>query len=126
MHDIVPAYPPNDGRLAAQAQLVAGVVGYATGASPARILAVDRGSAVVCHGRRLAMYLLHGVFAMSLAQVAVVFGRDRSTVTLSLRVVEDRREDPAFDDWLENLEDLLRAAPTPRTVVEGEAEGGAA
>ena len=109
-----PAHPPE--RLAAHARLVAGVVGYATGASPARILAAPRGRADVASARQLAMYLLHGVFAASLAHVAVIFARDRTTVTHNLRLIEERREDAAYNDWVESLEDMLRAAPAPNAV----------
>ena len=58
------------------------------------------------------MYLAHVGFGMSLARVASAFGRDRSTVAHACRQVEDKRDDPAFDAWMETLEQgLVTVAP---------------
>ena len=50
------------------------------------------------------MYLCHTAFERSLARVAIAFGRDRSTVAHACHAIEDRREDPHFDDWIDALE----------------------
>jgi chromosomal replication initiation ATPase DnaA len=59
------------------------------------------------------MYLCHVAFEMSLARVASAFDRDRSTVGYACHSVEDRRENPQFDAWVDALEPALREAPAP-------------
>jgi hypothetical protein len=43
--------------------------------------------------------------------VAAALGRDRSTVTHACSIMEERRDDPAFDRWIDALEQV--AATTP-------------
>ena len=64
--------------------------------------------------RQVAMYLAHVTFELNLARVGFAFGRDRSTASHACQIVEDRRDDPAFDAWLDGLEDCLRTAPEPQ------------
>lgn len=71
----------------------------------------DGRSLKVVLARQVAMYLAAVGFGMSYARVAAAFGRDRSTVQHACRVVEERREDPAFDHWLEALERAVACAP---------------
>ncbi len=92
------------------AYLAAGLAGYALGIAPFTIMETSRGTLEVSRARQVAMYLAHVAFGMSLARVAYAFGRDRSTVAYACHLVEDRREDPQFDTWIETLEsgiDLL-------------------
>ncbi len=56
------------------------------------------------------MYLLHAGFGLSLARVANAFRRDRSTVGHACHLIEDRRDDLDFDDWIDRLERVLREA----------------
>ncbi len=77
------------------------------------IWAATRRSKRVAFARQTAMYLTHVAFGMSLAQVASAFGRDRTTVAHACHVVEERRDDPSFDEHLDALEDFLRSAPAP-------------
>lgn len=86
------------------AHLAAGLAGYALGITPACILAPGRSAMKIAKARQIAMYLAHVGFGMSLARVADAFGRDRSTVAHGCHLIEDRREDSAFDAWLETLE----------------------
>lgn len=58
-----------------------------------------------------AMYIAAVGFGMSYARVAAALGRDRSTVQHACRVVEDRRDDPAFDMWIDALEVTASRAP---------------
>ncbi|MBU2605776.1 MAG: hypothetical protein KKC43_07790 [Alphaproteobacteria bacterium] len=53
--------------------------------------------------RHIAIYLTHVALGMSLARVARAFGRDRSTVAYACHLIEDKRDDRDFDDWLEQL-----------------------
>ncbi len=83
------------------------VAGFALGQSMADIAAPSRGRADAAFARQVAMYLTYAGFGMSLARVALAFGRDRSTVSHACRQIEDRRDDPAFDLWLEQLERVI-------------------
>ncbi|MES1156194.1 MAG: helix-turn-helix domain-containing protein [Alphaproteobacteria bacterium] len=99
------------------ARLAAGVAGYALGVSPEEILNAPRGSAETAFARQVAMYLCHVAFEFSLSRVALAFGRDRSTVAHACHCVEDRRDEAAFDAWIDVLEAMLRDAPAPRSAV---------
>lgn len=61
--------------------------------------------------RQVAMYIASVGFGMSYGRVGAALGRDRSTVMHACRVVEDRRDDPAFDRWIEALEVTASRAP---------------
>lgn len=90
------------------ARLIAGMVGYALGVKSEDILAEGRGTLEVARARQVSMYLSHVAIGMSLARVANAFGRDRSTVAHGCHLIEDRRDDPTFNAWIERLEDGLR------------------
>lgn len=100
---------------AARARLAAAVSGFALGAEQEEILAPTRGAAAAAFARQLAMYLAHVAFEMSLSRIAIAFGRDRSTVAHACHLIEDRRDDAAFDAWIDGLEAMLREAPPPRS-----------
>ncbi len=85
---------------------------YALDLPVAAILDPDRSAETVL-ARALAMYLSHIGFGMSYGRVSQVFGRDRSTVADACRQIEERREDPRFDRWLEALERSITSAPAP-------------
>jgi chromosomal replication initiation ATPase DnaA len=76
----------------------------------AEIAAPARGSAEAAFARQVAMYLCHVAFERSLSRVAQAFARDRSTVAHACHLVEDRRDDPAFDALIAALEESARAA----------------
>lgn len=57
--------------------------------------------------RQLAMYLMHVAMGQSLTAVGEAFGRDRTTVSYACGLIEDMRDDPAFDHDLDRLEALL-------------------
>lgn len=49
---------------------------------------------------------------MSLSRVAIAFERDRSTVAHACHRIEEQRDDPSFDAWVEALEEgLATVAP---------------
>lgn len=95
------------------AQLSAVAAAYGFKVTIDEIVGDGRGSGEVAFARQVAMYLCHIAFEMSLARVAVAFGRDRSTVAHACHIIEDRREDAAFDGLLTALEAMLREAPSP-------------
>ncbi len=99
----------------ARARLARTLVAYAFGVAEKDMDALTRRNARVAFGRQVAMYLAHISFELSLSRVAMAFGRDRTTVSHACHLVEDRRDDPEFDARLEDLENILRAAPAPAT-----------
>ncbi len=62
----------------------------------------DRQAAIVA--RHMAMYILHVVFSVPMAEVARLFRRDRSTVAYACRRIEEEREDARFDAFMHDLE----------------------
>ncbi len=60
-----------------------------------------------CHVRQIAMYVCHVSLQVSLSDIGQAFGRDRTTVGHACHVVEDRRDDPAFDDFVSTVERLV-------------------
>lgn len=96
----------------AAAQLSAAVTSFALSVEAEEIFGDLRGSADVALARQAAMYLCHVAFELSLTRVAAAFGRDRSTVAHACHVIEDRRDDPAFEHWIGALELVLRETPT--------------
>lgn len=59
--------------------------------------------------RHIAMYLCHVMLSRNLREVGLAFGRDRTTVSHACALIEDLRDDPAFDRELCRLEAILGA-----------------
>jgi hypothetical protein len=97
----------------AHAGLALSLAAFATRVPQDLIRLPARGSHEVAFARQVAMYLTHVAAGMSLARVALAFRRDRSTVAHACHKVEDLREEPGFDAWIDQLEDAMRAAPGP-------------
>lgn len=94
------------------AYLAVSLVGYALEIKADRILQPSRGPRDLVRARQAAMYLTHVGLGMSLARVAAAFERDRSTVAHACHRIEEMRDEPAFDLWLETLEQgLATVAP---------------
>jgi chromosomal replication initiation ATPase DnaA len=68
--------------------------------------AATRRSAPAAFARQTAMYLAHVVLRQSYSAVGRLFRRDRTTAAHACAVVEERRDDPAFDNLLQRLETL--------------------
>ena len=100
---------------ALQVRLAAGITGYSLGIPAETILNGDDRAHRVARARQIAMYLSHVVLGMSLARIAYATGRDRSTVAYSCHRIEDFRDSPEVDCWLEELESRLRGAAAPGT-----------
>lgn len=98
---------------AARAGFVRAIVAYAWDVPEAELAAPTRSNAQAAFGRQVAMYLTHVGFELSLSRVALAFGRDRTTVSHACHKVEDRRDDPALDSMLDELEEILRTVPQP-------------
>ncbi|KCZ93738.1 helix-turn-helix domain-containing protein [Hyphomonas johnsonii] len=86
-----------------RAYLAAALTAYALGLRLDVILSHERGRPIESRARHIAMYLTHVALGMSLARIARAFDRDRSTVAYACHLIEDRRDDGDFDDWIEQL-----------------------
>lgn len=64
---------------------------------------------LACHVRQIAMYVCHVALRISQSDVGDAFGRDRTTVRHACHVVEDRRDDPLFDDFVSAAERIVVA-----------------
>ncbi|WP_246041407.1 helix-turn-helix domain-containing protein [Peteryoungia ipomoeae] len=61
------------------------------------------------HIRQVSMYVCHVTLPLSMEEVARAFGRDRSTVSHACRMVESRRDDPAYDAFVGTVERMAGA-----------------
>lgn len=60
------------------------------------------------HMRQIALYVSHVALSLPMWQVAICFGRDQSTASLTCQQVEDRREDPGFDAFVTLVEEAVK------------------
>jgi chromosomal replication initiation ATPase DnaA len=65
---------------------------------------------VACHIRQIAMYVCHVALQMTMTTIGEGFGRDRSTVAHACAVVEDRRDDRDFDEFVAAIERIVLLA----------------
>jgi hypothetical protein len=65
------------------------------------------GRRAAAHVRQIAMYVCHVVLQLSLTDIGIAFGRDRTTVGHACNVVEDRRDDKAYDEFLAAIERVV-------------------
>lgn len=72
--------------------------------------AIRRHSMRKAASRQIGMYLAHTAIGLPLHVVGKYFERDRTTAAHACRLVEEKRDDAAFDAELNELEALLRAA----------------
>ena len=73
----------------------------------------DQRDPIIDFARQVAMYLVSSLFGMTMTRIGELFGRDRSTVSHALRVVEDGRTDPVFDSKIDRLELWLGEVSAP-------------
>jgi hypothetical protein len=73
-----------------------------------------------CHVRQIAMYVCHVALQMSFSDIGTAFGRDRTTVGHACHVVEDRRDDAAFDEFVSLIERLATAVFRPAELLAQE------
>jgi chromosomal replication initiation ATPase DnaA len=99
-------------------QLVVLMVAWAFNMPPARVM--DGSGKAERLARGIAVYVARTVYDMSLSRLAFAFGRDRSSIASACELIEDRRDDPAFDRWMEALE---RAAASMPSVTVNQASG---
>lgn len=66
-----------------------------------------------CHVRQIAMYVCHVVLRLSLSDIGAAYGRDRTTVGHACNVVEDRRDNAAFDAFVSAIERVVQSVFGP-------------
>jgi len=86
------------------------LVAYAFSVPLNELCAPNRGDAYTAFVRHVAMYLTHITYGLTLDEVGLGFGRDRSTASYACHRIEDLRDDPRLDRRLSLLEEMLRAA----------------
>ena len=82
-------------------------VAAAFGVPVHELRAPTRRTATVALARQCVMYLAHTTLGWSQATVGAVCGRNRRTVAHGCRLIEERRENAAFDALLVGLEETL-------------------
>jgi chromosomal replication initiation ATPase DnaA len=68
--------------------------------------APSRRCAAAAFARQSAMYLAHVTLGLSFRATGRLFRRDRTTAAHACRLVEKRRDNPAFDRLLQTLEEV--------------------
>ena len=91
-------------------RLAAGLTGFALMIPAEQILSSQQRDHRIARARQIAMYLAHVGLGMSLARIAHALDRDRSTVAYGCHKIEDFRDDPEVDEWLDDMEERLRGA----------------
>jgi chromosomal replication initiation ATPase DnaA len=91
-----------------QALLVQIAVSQVMGVGLTVFVQPERGCVREAFARQMAMYLCRLVFAMSLRDIGLAFGRDRSTAKHAIRRIEEAREHPDVDRRLAWLETVLK------------------
>ncbi|MCP1337342.1 helix-turn-helix domain-containing protein [Futiania mangrovi] len=71
--------------------------------------APSRRTASAARARQVCMYLMNVALGMTFVEVGRALGRDRTTAAHAARLVEERRDDPAFDALIDRLEHTLMA-----------------
>lgn len=64
---------------------------------------------VLCHLQQVAMYVCHVALRMTMADVGAAYGRDRTTVAHACRVIEGRRDNRAYDEFISAVERVVEA-----------------
>jgi hypothetical protein len=65
------------------------------------------------HIQQIAMYVCHVVLQLTMTDIAVAFGRDRTTVGHACARVEDRRDDRAYDALIGAVERVVNSVFGP-------------
>lgn len=61
----------------------------------------------LAHVRQIAMYVSHVCLQMQFKDIGRAFGRDEATVRYACHMVEDRRDDGAYDDFVSSIERMV-------------------
>ena len=91
--------------------LIISLVALSSGIEPARLTCQRPAQQSDRLARWTAMYLTSVTYAWPKWRIAAAFGSDRATVIAACSRIEDMRDDPEFDEALEQLEACLGQAP---------------
>lgn len=61
----------------------------------------------MAHVRQIAMYVCHVALQIQHGDIGRAFGRDEATVRYACHIVEDRRDDGAYDDFVASIERMV-------------------
>lgn len=87
-------------------RIVAELVGFLSGLN-IDLISATRGTSRAAFARQIAMYLSNTVIGLRLGQVSTAYNRERSMAPYSARKIEDLRDDPEFDQLLDEVSELL-------------------
>ncbi|WP_233136133.1 hypothetical protein [Agrobacterium vaccinii] len=62
----------------------------------------------MAHIRQIALYISHVALSLPMWQVAICFGREQSTASITCQNVEDRRDDAGFDEFVLAVEEAVK------------------
>lgn len=102
-----------DNRIAAHLHLAEGYVSRAFCIKPGEFFINSRGPKNVAEARQLMMYLAHVEFGIPLRAVGQRYQRDRTTASYACRTIENRREDPVYDELVREIENLVSLRGDP-------------
>jgi len=85
------------------------VVAAATKISVAELVFSYRRTGPVARARQLVFYLACTCLDLNYSQVGAAFARDRTTIRHACARTEDRRDNPRFDRWLEDIEKIIHS-----------------
>ena len=91
-----------------RAGLVIQLISMCFGVAPEELRARGRLQPRSGRARWVALYLAHVGYGWPLERLSHVFGVSRATAGQGCRWTEDARDDPALDDLLDRLTDLIR------------------
>ena len=63
----------------------------------------------ISHIQQIAIYVCHVVLQLTMTDIAVAFGKDRTTVGHACARVEDRRDDGAYDALIGSVERIVNS-----------------
>ncbi len=93
---------------------VASLVAMVMDVPERELLSRRRTNALAARARQTAIYLVHVALGWPLRRAAGAFGRDRTTGSHAVQLIEDLRDDAAFDARLSTMEACLRQVVEPR------------
>lgn len=105
---LVPADGPD--RIAIACDGVIDIVAALFNVSGRELRGPGRSSFAVSRVRQIAMYVTHVTLRLSMRDVGLGFGRDRTTVLYACHQIEDLREDEEFDDIVARVEQVVMVA----------------
>ena len=95
--------------------LIANPVSRIFAVTPTELERDTRGRAPIAVARQVAMYLAHVTLGLDFTSVGRLYGRDRTTVAHACELIEERREDPDFDEALDLIESVVAATAVRAT-----------